>query len=118
MGEREEGLSKFGTDKTGGSFGQQAMGGSRLYTQKEEGECLQRAACNKERFLTSFSAVDFIHRNFSKFILHSTTMSVFASASGDARRNLLTELVLALLKVNGTPLMDISMDISPKNASR
>ena len=62
-----------------------------------------------------FSAVDFIHLNFSKFIVHSSLHGGHASSSsqdpvgGDpslidtptARRDLLTELILLLLKVIG-----------------
>lgn len=60
--------------------------------------------------------MDFIHGNFSKFILHSPTR-IFEGDS-EARQNLLTELVLRLLRVNGTPLIDVSLDISPTNSSR
>jgi hypothetical protein len=31
---------------------------------------------------------------------------------------LLTELLLELLRVNGTPLMDVSIDLSPRNSTR
>jgi hypothetical protein len=62
--------------------------------------------------LLSLLAVDFIHRNFSKFILHS-------KFNGDiqARKDILTELILNLLRVNGTPLIDVTIDINPKNSS-
>ena len=44
-------------------------------------------------------------------------MSLY-DADADAKRNLLTELLLELLLVNGTPLMDISLDLSPRNSSQ
>ena len=69
----------------------------------------------KIKFSFLFSAVSFLHSNFSKFILHTTSESDFDSRG---RRNMLTELLLALLRVNGTPLMDVSIDLSPRNSSR
>ena len=66
-------------------------------------------------------AVDFIHRNFSKFILNADSANLFgagANANAMARRNLLTELLLELILVNGTPLMDITIDLSPKNSTK
>ena len=70
--------------------------------------------------LSLFTAVDFIHSKFSKFIVnHAAAKSVFEGAdTASARRNRLTELLLELLRVNGTPLIDISLDLAPRNSSR
>ena len=85
-----------------------------------------------------FSAVDFLHKNFSHFLKKSSfesstyqrsSSSTFYDPSSPSSLNSLlevenespteelTSLLLRLLKVNGTPLIDISLDLSPRNSS-
>ena len=68
-----------------------------------------------------FAAVEFIHGNFSDFlgspgVITSDPVNVFEGGSSTSDE--LTRLLLDLLKVNGSPLLDITLDISPRNASR
>ena len=75
-----------------------------------------------------FSAVEFIHGNFSEFLKIPGTSSrqdFFESASsqnrdfeGTSTSDELSQLLLNLLKVNGSPLLDITLDISPRNSSK
>lgn len=61
-------------------------------------------------------AVDFIHHNFSDFLKTATKMSMFERTTDSTDE--LTRLLLELLKVNGSPLLDISLDLAPRNSSR
>ena len=84
------------------------------------------------------SAVDFLHKNFSSFLqrpinegsssYERSSSSTFYDPSSPALNSILegeeespteelTSLLLRLLKVNGTPLIDISLDLSPRNSS-
>ncbi|XP_059087331.1 endothelin-converting enzyme homolog isoform X2 [Tigriopus californicus] len=71
----------------------------------------------------SVPALDFLHQKFGKFIVNhdiSLNKAVWKQAEGhgsETNRRYLTELVLNLLKVNGTPLLDISLDLAPRNSS-
>ena len=87
--------------------------------------------------LTNISAVDFLHKNFSSFLqrpinegssYERSSSSTFYDPSSPALNSILegeeespteelTSLLLRLLKVNGTPLIDISLDLSPRNSS-
>ena len=87
--------------------------------------------------LKTFSAVDFLHKNFSFFLqkpsfesstYHRSSSSTFFNPSSTSLNSMmesenespteeLTLLLLKLLKVNGTPLIDISLDLSPRNSS-
>ena len=83
-------------------------------------------------YLLSFyliSAVEFIHGNFSEFlkIPRTSSQDFFESASnhrsrgefeGSSTSDELSKLLLELLKVNGSPLLDITLDISPRNSSQ
>ena len=74
--------------------------------------------------------MEFIHGNFSDFLkispLASSTdpLNLFegdlrgTGRSSESTTDELTRLLLELLKVNGSPLLDITLDISPRNASR
>lgn len=74
------------------------------------------------------SAVEFIHGNFSEFlkIPRTSSQDFFESASnhrgrefeGSSTSDELSKLLLELLKVNGSPLLDITLDISPRNSSQ
>ena len=91
---------------------------------------------NKSR--KNISAVDFLHKNFSSFLqrpinegsssYERSSSSTFYDPSSPALNSILegeeespteelTSLLLRLLKVNGTPLIDISLDLSPRNSS-
>ena len=65
-----------------------------------------------------FSAVEFIHGNFSEYLKPSSTISGVFEPSASSTADELTKLLLELLKVNGSPLLDISLDISPRNSSK
>ena len=86
----------------------------------------------------NISAVDFLHKNFSSFLqrpinegsssYERSSSSTFYDPSSPALNSILegeeespteelTSLLLRLLKVNGTPLIDISLDLSPRNSS-
>ncbi len=60
--------------------------------------------------------MEFLHRNFSQFLLPSEDVEF--SRPSSFWRDRLTQLVLALLRVNGTPLLDVSLDLAPANSSR
>ena len=76
--------------------------------------------------------MEFIHGNFSDFLkispLASSTdpLNLFegdlrnhgGAGNSESTTDELTRLLLELLKVNGSPLLDITLDISPRNASR
>ena len=67
------------------------------------------------------AAVEFIHGNFSDFLKSpgvkpGDPLNLFEGGSSTSDE--LTRLLLDLLKVNGSPLLDITLDISPRNASR
>ena len=91
-------------------------------------------------FTTLFTAVDFLHKNFSSFLrkpeflsptYHGSSSSTFyddhtssksftsilENESNESPTQELTKLLLKLLKVNGTPLIDVSLDLSPRNSS-
>ena len=77
---------------------------------------------SKSIFIT---AVEFIHGNFSKYLKSGPDISnnnLFegqgSSSSYATRSDELTKLLLELIKVNGSPLFDISLDISPRNSSK
>lgn len=61
-------------------------------------------------------AVDFIHSNFSEFLRSTSHLNTFESDADS--KDELTTLILELLRVNGTPLMDISLDLAPRNSTR
>lgn len=71
--------------------------------------------------LFCFSALDFLHQKFAKFIVNhdfrSNKLGRRQGYSSETNRQFLTELVLKLLRVNGTPLLDISLDLAPRNSS-
>ena len=88
--------------------------------------------------IKNISAVDFLHKNFSSFLqrpinegsssYERSSSSTFYDPSSPALNSILegeeespteelTSLLLRLLKVNGTPLIDISLDLSPRNSS-
>ena len=82
-----------------------------------------------KRFINSISAVEFIHGNFSEFLKlpSSTTSQDFFDTVSSQRREFsqgsstsdeLSKLLLELLRVNGSPLLDITLDISPRNSSQ
>ncbi len=62
------------------------------------------------------SAVDFIHSNFTEFLRSGTQLTMFES-DADSKEEL-TTLILELLRVNGTPLLDVSLDLAPRNSSK
>ena len=84
-----------------------------------------------------FTAVDFLHKNFSSFLqkpvfpsstYHRSSSSTYYDTSSRSLTSILesenesptqelTTLLLKLLKVNGTPLIDVSLDLSPRNSS-
>ena len=90
-----------------------------------------------EKCINLFSGVNFLHNNFSHFLQKSSfesstyqrsSSSTFYDPSSPSLNSLLegenespteelTSLLLRLLKVNGTPLIDISLDLSPRNSS-
>jgi hypothetical protein len=70
----------------------------------------------KIEIFSRFSAVDFIHSNFTEFLRSTSHLAMFESDS-DSKEEL-TTLILELLRVNGTPLMDISLDLAPRNSSK
>lgn len=65
-------------------------------------------------------AVEFIHGNFSDFLKSPGVKpeNPLLFEGGSSTSDELTRLLLNLLKVNGSPLLDITLDISPRNASR
>lgn len=70
------------------------------------------------------SAVDFLHKNFSNFLqnihVQRDQLSIIAESKQQIKKSAdpLTDLLLALLKVNGSPMIDVSLDLAPSNSSK